>query len=52
MRYDHAITVDASVPVGGAIRSPARSRVQQQIVLERRPDPPLDSCPPSLFAPY
>lgn len=52
MRYDHAITVEASVPVGGAIRSPARSLVQQQIVLERRPDPPPDTCPPSLFAEY
>ena len=49
VRYDHDVTVEASVPVGGAIRSPARSLVEQQIVLERRADPPPGTCPPSLF---
>ena len=52
MRYDHAITVEASVPVGGAIRSPARSLVEQQVLLERRADPPAGTCPASLFAEY
>ena len=48
--YDHAIGVEANVPAGGAVRNAARSRVEQQILLERRPDPSADSCPPSLFA--
>ncbi len=52
MRYDHAITVEASVPVGGAIKSPARSLVEQQVLLERTADPPAGSCPASLFAEY
>ena len=50
LRYDHDVTVEASVPVGGAIRSPARSLVEQQILLERRDDPPPGTCPASLFA--
>jgi len=50
VRYDHEVTVEASVPVGGAIRSPARSLVEQQIVLERGDDPPPATCPASLFA--
>ena len=56
VRYDHAVTVEASVPVGGAIRNPARSLVEQQILLERegrptgrRPVPPR--CSPSPSAP-
>jgi len=52
MRYDHAITVEASVPIGGAIKSPARSLVEQQVLLERRADPPRETCPLSLFAEY
>ena len=50
MRYDHEVTVEATVPVGGAIRNPARSLVEQQILLERVADPPAGSCPASLFA--
>lgn len=50
MRYDHEVTVEASVPAGGAIRNPARSLVEQQIVLERRVDPPSGNCPVSLFS--
>ena len=52
VRYDHEVTVEASVPVGGAIRSPARSLVEQQIVLVRGADPPLGTCPASLFADF
>jgi len=50
LRYDHAVTVEATVPVGGAIRNPARSLVEQQILLEREGDPPPGTCPASLFA--
>ncbi len=50
MRYDHAITVEAEVPVGGAVRAPLRSLVEQQVVLERRPDPPGGTCPATIFA--
>ena len=50
VRYDHAIAVEATVPVGGAIRNPARSLVEQQILLEREGDPPPRTCPASLFA--
>lgn len=52
VRYDHAITVEARVPAGGAIKSPARSLVEQQVLLERRADPPPATCPASLFAEY
>lgn len=50
LRYDHDVTVEANVPVGGAIRNPARSLVEQQILLEREADPPAGTCPASLFA--
>lgn len=50
MRYDHEITVEASLPVGGAIRTPMRSLVEQRVVLERVADPPAGTCPASLFA--
>jgi len=50
VRYAHDVTVEATVPVGGAIRNPARSLVAQQILLEREPDPPAGTCPADLFA--
>jgi len=50
LRYEHAINVEASVPAGGAVRNAARSQVEQQILLERRPDPHSDTCPATLFA--
>ena len=50
IRYDHDVTVEASVPVGGAIKNPARSLVEQRILLERAADPPPDTCPASIFA--
>ncbi len=50
VRYAHDVTVEATVPVGGAIRNPARSLVEQQILLEREADPRAGTCPPSLFA--
>ena len=50
IRYDHEVTVEASVPAGGAIRSPARSLVEQQILLVRGADPAGEICPGSLFA--
>ena len=50
VRYAHDVTVEATVPVGGAIRNPARSLVEQQILLEREADPRPGTCPPSLFA--
>lgn len=49
LRYDHAVTVEASVPVGGAIRTPVRSLVEQQVLLERVADPPAGTCPATLF---
>jgi hypothetical protein len=49
LRYDHDVTVEASVPVGGAIRNPVRSLVEQQILLERVADPPAGTCPGTLF---
>ena len=50
VRYAHDVTVEATVPVGGAIRNPARSLVEQQILLEREADPPEGTCPADLFA--
>lgn len=50
VRYDHDVTVEATVPVGGAIRNAARSLVEQQILLERETDPAPGTCPASLFA--
>jgi hypothetical protein len=50
VRYAHDVTVEATVPVGGAIRNPVRSLVEQQILLERAADPRAGTCPPSLFA--
>lgn len=50
MRFDHDITVEANLPVGGAIRTPMRSLVEQQVTLERMADPPAGTCPASLFA--
>ena len=50
LRYDHEVTVEATVPVGGAVRNPARSLLEQQVVLERQGDPPTGTCPPALFA--
>ena len=52
LRYDHDVTVEATVPVGGAIRNPARSLVEQQVVLEREADAPAGTCPASLFAEF
>jgi hypothetical protein len=49
VRYDHAVTVEATVPAGGAIRNAARSLVEQQVVLVREAEPPPASCPASLF---
>ena len=49
LRYDHDLTVEASVPVGGAIKNPVRSLVEQRILLERVADPPAGTCPATLF---
>jgi hypothetical protein len=49
VRYDHDVTVEATVPAGGAIRNAARSLVEQKVLLVREADPPAGSCPASLF---
>jgi hypothetical protein len=50
VRYGHEVNVEASVPAGGAVKNAARSRVEQRVLLERLPDPPLDTCPAAIFA--
>jgi hypothetical protein len=50
VRYEHEVTVEATVPAGGPIRNAARTRVEQKVLLEREPDPPAGTCPASLFA--
>lgn len=49
VRFEHDITVEANVPATRAVRVPARSLVEQHIVLERLPDPSAGTCPASLF---
>lgn len=49
VRFEHDITVEANVPAGRAVRVPARSLVEQHVVLVRLADPPAGTCPSSLF---
>ena len=49
VRFEHDITVEANVPASRAVRVPARSLVEQHVILERLPDPATGTCPASLF---